>query len=192
MILNLYVDRYTVTKGLSVRVFLQTEGTTSWSFDWLTEKQRLYSCMPALLFTGSKWCWSEAAEQQAWSSCHLCSHLLRARCFICTLNQKREKVLSPFAHAVFHSVLFVHYLNTIWCSRSPEVFAILAVILLTAWNYPSALWQWFLLPALQILRARAFHWLSNFLPSSKYHLLFNALYNLHGPIRNQVSISCGT
>lgn len=35
-------------------------------------------------------------------------------------------------------------------------------------------------------------WLSNFLPSSEYGLLFNALYNLHNPIRNQVPISCGT
>lgn len=45
---------------------------------------------------------------------------------------------------------------------------------------------------LQILRADVFDWLSNFLPSSKYRLLFNALNNLHDPIRNQVPISCGT
>lgn len=50
----------------------------------------------------------------------------------------------------------------------------------------------FFFQLLQRLRADVFDWLSNLLPSSKYRLLFNAVYNLHDPIRNQVPISCGT
>lgn len=111
MTLNLYVDGYTVTKGLSECSFT-LKGPQAGVLTGGTEKQGSCSCTPALLFTGSRWCWSEALQ----APCPALSRVLGPRATsahtwyvhntFCTLSQNREEVLSPFAHAVFCSVFF--------------------------------------------------------------------------------------
>lgn len=103
-----------------LRVFLQTVGTTSWNLDWLPEKQgRVPACQPcfslALGGAGQRHCRHPAQ-----------SPVLGPPATPALTAKKKEKVLSLFAHAVICSVL--------WCSRTPQVFAVLTVILLTAWN----------------------------------------------------------
>lgn len=76
-------------RGL-VRVFLQTEVTTNWSFGWLTEYNGARSCVPGLPYAGSRWCSSEVLGS-AWVSCHLCAHLVCWECFLhCQLKIRRR------------------------------------------------------------------------------------------------------
>lgn len=130
MTLNLYVDGYTVTKGLSECSFT-LKGPQAGVLTGGTEKQGSCSCTPALLFTGSRWCWSEALqapcpEPCAWASCHLCSHLVCPQYFLHSQPKQRRGSVTICTCCLLQCIL--------WCSRSLKVFAILVVILLTAWN----------------------------------------------------------
>lgn len=90
------------------RVFFQTKVTTTWSFAWLTAYCWLYSCMPGLLFAGSRWCSPEVLQaprpteraQQGragcvWASCHLCSHLEHTREYFLYCGLKKKSGEGP-------------------------------------------------------------------------------------------------
>lgn len=101
--LNLYID------GCICQSVLWN---TSWSPVWLTEQHGPCSRVPALFFTGSRWCslealWAPGPASRAWASCHLCSHLGCWEYFLRCRLKIRQKVLTPFAHLVFCYVQFV-------------------------------------------------------------------------------------